>query len=103
MAVTGIFIDADVGDHDEAGHVILHRFDRALHDAVWVHRRGTAVVFPVRNPEQHHGRNSQPGHLPCFLHQQVGGQSELSGHRGDLTPLVFALHDEHGIDQIRSR
>ena len=54
VPVIRVLAQADVGDHDELGHVALERAHRLLHRRLVVPRFGPSRVLVIGNPEQQH-------------------------------------------------
>src|SRR5438067_2463645 len=100
VAVARVLAQADVGDHEQVGHRVLHRADGLLHDAVVRVRLGTAGVFPGRDPEEQHAGDPHAGGILALLDQLVHGEAVLTRHRHDGLAYAAAVHDEQRIDEV---
>src|SRR5438105_1048875 len=93
VAVAGVLAEADVGDHEQVGHGVLHGPHRLLHDAVlrvglrpaWILLRGDA--------EQQHARNAHARGVLALLDQLVDREAMLAGHRRDRLAHAAAVDD----------
>ena len=59
VPVLGVLAEADVGDHDELGHLALERAHGLLHRRVVVPRFGARRVLRVGNAEQQHAADAE--------------------------------------------
>jgi len=101
MAMIGVFIDADISHDHQPRHLVLHRFDSPLHDAVRIESRAPPTVFPIGNAEEDDGGNPQGRNLTGLFHQEINRKSELARHRGDLFSSILPLDDEQRVDEVR--
>ena len=102
LAVRGVRVEGDVGDHPERRHGLLERADRALHQSFRV--PGLAAVErlgrAVRHREQRERRDAQPHQFLGLLDQFVDADPLDAGHRRYRHALPGALDDEHRVDQV---
>ena len=102
LAVGGERVQGHVGDHAHLRHRLFDRPGGALGQPVRVPGFGAVQAFHRhrRDRKQGHGRDPQVRQLACFLAQQVHGHALDAGHRGHRFGVVFAVEDEHRVDQV---
>ena len=78
MAVVRVFAEADVGDHDKLGELVLDGSHRPLHHALGIVGGGGGRVFVRRDAEQEHGGDAEIDHLADLSEQVADGQLRSS-------------------------
>ena len=103
MAVVGVLAHADVGDHGEAGHVLLDFANRALHLALVVPRLAAVGVLALRDAEQDGRRDAGRVRLARGAHHLVDRHLRHARHRTDRTFDVASGADEERLDKVVGR
>ncbi len=102
LAVAGVGIERDVGDHAELGMRVLERAHRALHQAVGIPGFVGALAFRcvADHREQRDRGNAQLVHACRGLDEQIDTDPFDAGHGLDRLALLFAIEHEHRVDEI---
>jgi hypothetical protein len=102
LAVAGVGIERDVGDHAELGVFALERAHRALHQTVVVPGlvRVQRLRLQGRHGEQRERGDSQRVRLAGGAKQLVDAEPLDTRHRGHGLAGALALAHEHGPDQV---
>ena len=88
VAVTGVFIQAHVADHQQVRQLLLDRPHGPLHDPLRVVGARTDVVFALRDSEEDYGRDAQVVRRLALVHQEINRPAVVSRHGLDF---VFNL------------
>ena len=103
VAVVHVLAQADVGDHDQLGHLVLDGADGELHDAFGVVGAAGRRVLVRGDAEQQDGRDAEPLDL-AHLGQQVADRELVAaGHGGDRPLDVLAVRHEQRVDEVVGR
>ena len=105
LAVAGVRVERDVGDHAQLGE-LLFSARMARHTGC----RGSVASRPSsrlqlrrRHRKQRHRRDAQLDRLSATGQQQVDRQPLDAGHRCDRLAPVLAVQHEHRQDQVVGR
>ena len=100
MAVLHVFAQADIGDDEQLGQLLLQQPHGLLDDAVGGVGAGGFGVFAVGNAEQQHGRHAQLVRAGRLAQQFIRRKLEHAGHGGDGPAQLAARADEQRQDQL---
>ena len=105
LAVGGVGIEGDVGQDAQLGKAAFQGLDRARHQAVRVGRFDAVVGFQRRVDDGKQGDHGDAERhaIGRHLQQQIDRDALDARHRCHLLALVFAIENEHRIDQVVRR
>ena len=102
MAVAGVGIERDIGQHTDLRHRIFDRLDRAAHEIVRIERLapviGTQFVGRVR--EQGQAGNARFGRQPGALGKPVDAPPRHAGQRANRLLAGLAVANEQRPDEV---
>lgn len=101
LAVGGVRVERDVGDHAQVREALLERAHRALAQAVVLPRGFGGQRFGVRRGDREQRQRRHPQFAGAFGHAQqfVDRQALDAGHRADRGAAVEFV-DEDRVDQV---
>jgi len=100
VAVARVLAEAQVGDHEDVGHLVLDLLDGPLDDPVLPKGARGVLVLLVGDAEEHHRRDAQVLRLLHLLEQAIDGHLEVAGHGLDGLLHALARDDEERVDEI---
>ena len=100
VAVAHVLAEADIGDDENVGHLLLDPPDRPLDDAVVGHRPGGDLILLLGDPEEEDRRDPQRLHPLRLLDDVVDGHLKDPRHGDDRLLHLRPRHGEQGIDQV---
>src|SRR5450759_2771578 len=100
MALVSILAQADIRNHQQAGHLLLERTHGLLHDAVLVVRTGARAVLGFRNAKENHSGNTKSPDRFALLDQAVDRKLRHSWHAGNGVSHPRPRHHKERHHQI---
>ena len=102
LAVAGVGVQRDIGDHAQVWKVVFQRPHDRWHKAIWVERFFAPGGFQrcLDHGKQRNCRNPQGSGFLAYRQELVEGQSFDTGHRRYCFAALFTRQNEHGIDEI---